>query len=81
MTHAVAWDPTPGNIERGARAAEQTQTFIEQLVESQAQLLAAQAAADAREIKMLFWTRLAGIGAIAALAVAMMGIIVTIMVA
>lgn len=71
-----------------AQAAEKTRDLTarlleaqEQLVVAQQQMLDAQTAADVREVKMLFWTRIAGVGAIAALAIALIGIMVTLLAA
>ena len=69
-----------------ALAAQNTQLLTErllhaqtQLVDAQQQLLAAQTDAEKREVKMLSWTRVAGIGAVAALAVSIVAIVVTLL--
>jgi hypothetical protein len=80
MRYAKPYDPTPSKIADTARATTETRDLMKQLVDAQAQLLAAQALAETRETKMLFWTRVAGIGALAALLVSVVAVMVTLLV-
>lgn len=54
-----------------ARSASDTMALTEQLVKASRD-------AELRELKMLFWTRVAGIGALLALLVSVIGIAITI---
>lgn len=71
-------------VRDGAAAARETSRLLERMLEAQIQLIEAeqhlveaQAATEKREQEMLVWTRVAGIGAVLALVVSVIAIVVT----